>query len=130
MIQTDYYFKKGSVVLIAVLVISAIILLISISLVLSSIDEITMSSSEEYSQGALAIADSCLEEALLSLNRNNNYSGAILNLGDGSCTIEIEGTGNQRVISVYAELNHYVRKLKAEVTLSPFALVSRYEVTE
>lgn len=123
--------QKGLVVLIAVLIISAVILAIGVSLTLAGIDEISMVDYQDHSQETLAIADGCLEEALLSLNRDNDYSGASLNLGNGSCIIEVSGEGESRTILVMATLNNYTRRLEAEVSLSPeFMLISREELTD
>lgn len=110
--------ERGFIALTSLLVISAAALAVAVSISLLGIGEAKSSLDFKKGQETLKIAEGCVEEALLRLRDNAGYSGGSLNVGDGSCTINISGTDSNWVIDVSAEITgppDYVRSLQITV---------------
>lgn len=107
--------QQGFIAFTSLLVISAVTLAIAVSISLLGISEANTSLGFKKGQETLKIAESCAEEALLRLRDNASYSGGSLNVGNGSCTISISGTGSDRTIDISATLTgppDYVKKIQ------------------
>lgn len=71
------------------------------------------------SQKALTVAESGMENALLRLLRDPNYSGEILTLADGTATIEVTGSGLDKTVTVTADTDFVLdsrRTIQAIIT--------------
>ncbi len=125
-------FKKtqsGAAILLAVMVLTAILVSVSLTVGLSSIAENQINLYQTQSGRLFVNADGCMEEALTRLNRDNNYSGDTINLDLTLCAITVSGSGNSRTITVVAIRNDHSKSLEARVTLSPFDITSWQELT-
>lgn len=100
-----YKYSQGFMALTSMLIISAISLAIAISISLLGISEAKSTTSLKYGDEASAIAQSCVEEALLRLKLNINYSGGSLNVASGTCNISITGPISEKTIDVTAQLS-------------------------
>ncbi len=69
------------------LISSAVALTIGMSIALQGLQGLSMGRSEPKSGEVLAIADGCMEEALLRLSRSSGYQGGTLTYGNGTCEI-------------------------------------------
>lgn len=111
-------FNNGFVALVSLLVISAAVLVISTSISLLGVGESKASLDFKKGQETLKVAEGCAEEALLRLRDNASYTGGSLNVGDGSCTISISGTGADRTITITASISgppQYTRKVQVTI---------------
>lgn len=106
--------------IIAVIIIGAIVSVVLVETALTSITELQNASI--YAQGVAARiqAESCMDEGLIQVNRDNDYFGETLNLGSGTCDITITGVGNTRTVEVTGELDGFEHTLSAAVTLDAF----------
>jgi len=125
--------RGGFIAFTSLLVISAVALTIALSISLLGINEAKSSLDFKKGQETLKIAEGCLEEALIRLRDKVDYSGGSLNLGDGSCTISISGTGSDRTIDITATITgppDYIKKLQAVIKRTGYAvnLISWQEV--
>lgn len=112
------HLRGGFIAFTSLLIISAVALSIAASISLLGVDEAKSSLSFKKGQEAVKLAEGCLEESLLRLRDNATYSGGSLNLGDGSCTISISGTGANKTITIEAtitEPSNYIKNLSATV---------------
>jgi len=110
--------QKGYIALIAVIIVVMVTLAIGLSLNLLSISEMKSGLLKQQSWQSFTLADSCLDEALLRLRRDANFSGANLNIGRGSCTITVVRQGFfGRVITVESNVDNIIRNLRAEVRI-------------
>ncbi len=100
------YYSGGYIALTSILVISAVALAISISISLLGVGEAKSSFDYKKGQETLKIAESCIEEALLRLRNDSNYAGASLNVGNGTCSINVSGADADRTIDVSAQLTN------------------------
>lgn len=122
--------NKGAAVLIIVIIMGSAMLLISLSLGISSISENLINLYQSQSSRLSLSVDGCAEEALMRLNRDNNYEGETLILNDTSCIINVSGTGSSRTINVTGTKSNYTRELEIAVNISPsYAITSWQELT-
>ena len=70
------------------------------------------------------LSQSCLDEALISLNRDNSYIGTTFSLDAGDCNVAVSGSGNTRTIDITATIDNYLQDIQADVTLDPFGVDS------
>lgn len=110
--------NKGYIALISVLIMSAVVLAIAITLNLSSIDETKTGLLKEQSLKSFSLADACSEESFIRLRRDSNYTGGQLNFKDGYCIINISGNGNSRLIDVEANISNIIRKIRFDIRIS------------
>ena len=113
--------QSGFIAFISLIIISAVALAIAASISLLGIDEAKSSLSFKKGQEALKLAEGCLEESLLRLRDNSAYTGGSLNLGDGSCTISVSGSGSDRTINIQSTISDppdYVKNLTATIKLT------------
>jgi len=110
--------KKGFIAFTSLLVISAVALAIATSISLLGITEAKSSLDFKKGQEVLKIAEGCLEESLLRLRDDVNYTTGSLNLSGGSCNITVSGAGANRTISITATIPgppSYTKNLSATV---------------
>ena len=123
--------QRGFIALISVLIISAVVLTIGISVSLRSIGEMKMSFDKQESRRALALAGLCAEQALMKLESVFNYAGNESITIDGeSCDIlPIGGSGiTNRTISAQSTVSNYTKKIKIEVTqISPVLEIASWQ---
>ena len=109
--------QKGAIALISLLIITAVALAIGLSLNLLGIDEMRMGFRESKSSETYHVAESCLEEALMRFKRDANYSGGTLQIGNGSCNINIVVNGSQRTITVTGTVDQLIRKIQTVINV-------------
>lgn len=110
--------SRGFIAFTSLLIISAVTLAIALSISLLGISAANTALGFKKGQETLKICEGCLEESLLRLRDNVNYSGGSLAVGNGNCTITVSGTGSSRTIditSIIAGPPQYVKKIRATV---------------
>lgn len=96
--------EQGLVAITSLLIISAVVLSVAISVSLLGVGGAQNSLTYKKGVETLKIAESCVEEGLLRLRDDVNYSGGTLQVGGGSCTIMVSGTGSNRTLNVTGRL--------------------------
>lgn len=111
--------KKGFVALISVIIISAIILTISISLMLTNLNVSLSGLIIRQSQQAKELANTCSQFALWQLAQNfDNSNSQTFNFSEGICQFEILTINNDsRRINSWAEVSNMIRKESVELSL-------------
>lgn len=87
----------------------------------------------ELKERTKALAEACMDVALLQLMRNPSYAGSEIVTVSGSATCEIlavETQGSQKIVKTRAALPGATSNIRAVVTLSPRAIVSWEEVPQ
>lgn len=88
--------QKGFVALIGVLIVSAIGLTVSVSLISLGLSSSQTSFVNFRGSQAVVLANSCAESALQEIRDSNSYIGTnTYNLGSGSCTFTVTSNGAQ-----------------------------------
>jgi hypothetical protein len=123
--------NRGYIAITSAIVISALLLVISgivsFSSYLSRFNVLDVSSKEE----SRALAEACVEKALLKLALNASYGGnEVLAITAGrSCRIlPVESAGGQKIVKTTAAFGGAVSNLKVVMVLSPPTIISWEEV--
>ena len=114
----DLSSRPGAMMLITVLIAGSVALTIGLSIALRGIGEIDMGIAEVQTLKAFGIAEGCTEEALFQLSHDESYTGGLLTLGDGDCTIDVTSDGSERIINVTATMKRWIRKIEVRVDLA------------
>lgn len=117
---------SGLSLLIAVLVISAIAVLLATTAGLTGIDALQTGVRQDTTLEAFAGADGCMEVALKKLHDNHSYIGEIVTLGDTTCIITITGSDTTRTVKAHVSYSSsiYTREIQANVDWG-----TKYQVT-
>lgn len=108
---------SGYVTLLSVLILGAVAVLISTSVILLGLGSSRTSLSLTNSAQAKALANACAEEALQQIHDNKYYEGTgNLSLGDGDCEYSVISLGVQnREINSTGNVSNVTRKVKITI---------------
>lgn len=109
--------EKGMVALVTIIIVAAATLIMAFNASLLGIGELDLGYTSQKASEAMSVADSCAEEALRRLRFDSGYSGGSLNVGDGSCIIDIVNSGNY-IIIVDGSVGEYNKKIQLDVILN------------
>lgn len=109
--------NKGFVTLLFVLIVFAVGLAVSSSLLLSGVASSKSSFTLNQSDQAKALADACAERGLEAVRDDNGYVGTTnLSLGQGSCSYTVSNIGgSNRIIVATGAVGTIIRKTKVIV---------------
>ncbi len=120
---------KGFAVLLVILIVSATITILAVGMGLSAINENQITLYHGQSIKLSMLLDACADEALIQLNRDNNYTGETLNIQEKSCIISVSGTGAERSIDISANIGKHSKNLHIDVTISPTFTITSWQET-
>lgn len=108
----------GYVTLISVLIMGAVGLAITISLLLLGLSSSRTSFSLEQSNNAKSMADLCAEEGLERLRRTPSFTGTVtITLTQGACSYTVTDVGGgNRQIDADGTVDSYTRKVQIETS--------------
>jgi type II secretory pathway component PulK len=109
--------KKGSIALIGVLIISAILIILTIGMSESNLSVMDQYLNNESSQNMYHIAEGCLEETILRIEGDTSFSGTTLGLGDFVCVSSVTGT-TTKTISIELTYLDYTQNFSAQVSVT------------
>lgn len=101
--------------IIALLIFMLVAMTITISATAVAIINVKSNNGLSSGQTALQIANSGVENAILTLEKNPSYAGETMTVGSGSATISVSGTTTITIVSV-ASLGKYQRTETATLT--------------
>lgn len=107
-----------------VIITAAIISIVVIKTSLSSVTQLLYTNTSLESSESTLLTESCLQEGLINLNRDNEYSGETLNILSGQCNITVTDNAPNKTITVSSQINNFYQEASAEVSLDPFTLVT------
>lgn len=106
--------KKGYITLLMVIIVGAVGVLTSISLLLLSVGSSRTSLSFDKSNQAKALVNACAEAALDQIRSSPAFSGsASLTFGQGSCSYTVTNLGGEnRLVNASSTVGEVLRKVK------------------
>jgi hypothetical protein len=112
-----YTCRSGYITLISVLVVGAVGISITTSLLLLGLGSSRSSFAIQQSYQAHALANACIEEALQQIEDLTSFSGTgNLSLGQGLCTYTVTSTGGQsRTITAVGTVDTITRKSRVTI---------------
>lgn len=109
---------RASIALISILIISAFALILVVGMSTNSLSAYDQSFNTEASDISSAVADACLEEALLRFENDNTFASTSLTLdADTNCTVAISGSGPY-TISITVHFLDYTQNFEATVQIT------------
>lgn len=122
--------RRAYIALVSFLIVSAVVLLIGITLAILGVSEAQMSLAEERGQGSLALAEGCAEDAILSSYYDINYSGGTENYPEGSCVVGVAKDGNNWTITTAATVSGHTKKVKVKINRSGKITITSWKEIE
>jgi len=109
--------NKGYVLLMSVLILGAVGVAITVSLLLFGTGTLSSLNCWQQSIQARMVADGCAEEALQQIRDNSSYSGTFtIPIGSGSCTYTVNNLGgDNRSISAGGSVGIAVRRVSITI---------------
>jgi len=108
--------SKGSyIAFTTVLILSAVILVVGVSLTLLSIFQAQQSLAGERGSRALSLAEGCAQDALLSSFYNLDYAGGTRDFPEGSCMTTVSKIDNNWVITSTVVLSGYTKRVRVNI---------------
>lgn len=104
--------KDGFVAITSVLVISAVVLAIAITVSLLSIGEGQAGLALANGENTLTFVEGCVEDALLKLNANASYAGGTITRPEGICIVSVSSLGSTYTITVTTNATLYKRAIQ------------------
>ncbi|MCB9812976.1 MAG: hypothetical protein H6772_01085 [Pseudomonadales bacterium] len=102
-------------ILITLLIVMVVGMIISTAAISWVIDNTIGNSQTHQGLTALTAAESGIENAMLLLLRNPDYSGEVLEIADATVTVTVSGSDEKTIISQSIE-NNYSRKIEVTAT--------------
>lgn len=122
--------NRGYITLISILVVGAVGVAITTSLLLLGLGSSRTSFALEQSNQAKALANACAEEALQQIRDSTPFTGTgNLTLGQGTCMYTVTSQGGQnRTITASGTVGTIVRKVEIIITkINPAITVSTWQ---
>lgn len=97
--------------------------LLSMALIWSSLGLNLSARSAQSGSIAMSLADGCAEAVLYEIQLDSEYDSAAVSLPTGECSVEIERSGDDYVITTEATLDEHIRRVRVELTRGANQLV-------
>ena len=123
--------ERGVALLPVILVLFGLVMVVGVAIAGISVSENTISSTKDASDEALAIAESGIQDALMKLARDKDFTSAGYNLSvsGGTATI-IVPSGSSKDITSSADLNGKKRKIQLTVNADANGKITQTGWTE
>lgn len=108
---------KGSIALIGILIISAMLIILTLGMSESNISSMYQYLNNESSQKMYHVAEGCLEETMFRIEGDITFTGTTLSMGDVSCTSTVSG-GTTKNISITINYLSYIQNFSAQVEVT------------
>lgn len=121
--------QSGYIALMAVLIVGAASLAISLALLTTGTDNQRNSLATQQSKQARGLAVACAQEALQQMHDNTSFTGSNnINLGQGTCSYTVTNTGgSNRTIDTTGTVNGVVRKIKIYATITTTISITSWQ---
>lgn len=122
-------FARGFAVLFSVIVMGAIGTVISVMLLVQSVQSNKNSLSSVHAASAQRMADACAEYTLNALRANQSYSGnETVTIGSQNCSISpLEGSGQTRTIKTQSTVGSSTKRVRAITSqVTPAIMLSEW----
>ena len=111
--------ERGAAALMIMVIILAVAVLLVSSTAFIGVDDLEIGFAEQAGSHALIAAESCADEAILRLSRDNTYVGGSLIVGESTCTVIVTGVPcGSCTIAVTSARDSFTRRLEVGVDVS------------
>ena len=122
--------NKGYIALMSAIVVSAILLVVTVTLSYTAFFARYNIIDNEYKERSVTLAESCVDMALLKLPNDPGYTGSsTVVIGSDSCTIRpLYASGSQIIIETRAGFQNAYTNLRIAATPATLAVTSWQEI--
>jgi len=110
--------QRGIAALMTIVIVSAATLIMAYTASFLGLGELDLGYTFSRDGEVFSFTDGCVNEAIYRVISDSSYSGSSLSVSEGSCIINVTGTGNDRTIIVTGTVGNYYKKIQTEITLS------------
>ena len=107
--------KNGFIAMTSILVISAVVLIISITVSMLSIGEGQSGLAHYKGENTLTFVEGCMEDALINARNNVSYNGGNITRPEGTCVITVVKSGNWTITATTTN-TFFKRTIEAVIT--------------
>ncbi|MDO8443053.1 MAG: hypothetical protein Q7S81_02230 [bacterium] len=124
--------QHGYISLISSIIISILLLAVTFAISFNNSSSRFNILNVEFKERSLALAEACVDTALLKLAQNQSYGGnENISVGNDQCSIlPIETSSGQKIIKTKAIFQNAVTNLKVAVQASNLSVVSWEEIAK
>lgn len=125
--------RGGYIALISMLILTAFILIIATTVALTSFLAQSAASGSYYKEVSHALAESCVQKALLSLAGNSDYAGGetVTVAGSDTCRIlSVSTSGPSKVIQAQGSFQNAVTNMRVTVLASDLSITGWEEPSQ
>lgn len=119
--------QRGYVAIMSTLIIGSVGLFLVTSAGLIALGLGQSTSSQYRGEGALALVEGCLEDALMRIQLSAGYSGGVIIQPEGSCQITTTSAGNNWTIRAIGTVNSHQRTIEVQLTRGQFIQINRWQ---
>ena len=123
--------QRGYLALLSAIMISAVLIIISISISTTSFFSRFNVADTEYKKRSKALAEACIDQGLLKYALDPGYTGnnEVVNVGSDTCkVVSVASFGSNVIVQAKGEFQKAVTNIRVEVDSGSFALVSWEEI--
>lgn len=107
---------QGYVAISTVLMVGVVVMAIGVAVILNGINEVQSAFAESRKEAALGVANACVQDGLIRLNKNNAIPRMVV-LPEGSCAVTINSQmGNTWDVTFTSTVNGYTKSLRVTAT--------------
>jgi len=110
--------QKGIAALITIIIVSIAGLVMAYSAAFLGLNDLDMGYTSERGGEAFAVADGCIDESLRRIRLDDTYTGSTFSIGDGTCEIEVFGSGATRTITATGTIDSFYSVLQADISIT------------
>lgn len=109
----------GFVTLLAVSIVFALFLSLSLSVTYLSIDESSAARTLIVGESTLMFVEGCAEDALLKSARDETFSGGSVTFPRGECDVEVEKDGSRWILRIIGLQDGFTRRIEVRIDRTP-----------
>jgi hypothetical protein len=128
--KTEFFSQSGFVTLVSTLIVGAVGLAITVSVIMLGLASSRTSFAGQQSTQARLLADACAEEGLQQIRDLTAYTGTgSLTIGSGACTYTVASQGGEsRTVSASGVVGTVTRRVVVTLTaINPSLTVSSWQ---
>lgn len=118
---------SGFAALSSVLILSAVVLTIALSVTLISVGTSQNSLALQQSMQAKTLVESCVEDVLFRIRADSNYAGTSVTLPTGTCTVAVSKAGSVYTL-VISSVGTYVRTANVQATRTSSITINSWTI--
>lgn len=115
--------RRGFVAISVVLIVISVVLAVGTTITLLSVGEAQSGLVLFQGEDNLDFVEGCVEDVMLKIRSDQNYSGTSITRPEGTCTVSYTGTNPNWDITVTSSTTSIQRKVQVKFTRNPTGII-------